>query len=407
MEQFIKDQITYGLKYLPSNLMKSFFIPESNDETKRMRERGFIKGVCHSKGDIEQIKNAGIEWVRTDIPFPFNADGTLSESYEQYKKTSRNYQEHGIRVMAVTPYPKDYIAYGADIRKPEDEKKIIEIAEFLIEDIKDSVSALQVTNEMGIPHFTIPLTMDEAAKFIGIQLKAMYPLRGDLIIGYNSAVIQADLHTRMAPYFKYCDYVGIDIYIGCFSYLGGFMNMFTACLRYLWALTGKPIILQEFGYISGGKPKSHSEKQSILKGYGVSSEEEAKQNMAAFVERLPEKLGNHIKKLGNNDPSRYYSLLFRTDLINHLYRDMPVITKIPGCPHTPEGQAEFYLRILPMLYKLDFLCGTIIYCYSDSEECYICGQSDCPIETRWGLTDCSCNPKPSYFAVKQEFAKMK
>jgi len=39
---------------------------------------------------------------------------------------------------------------------------------------------------MGIPHFTLPLTMREAARFIGVNLEAMYPHRDGILIGYNS-----------------------------------------------------------------------------------------------------------------------------------------------------------------------------------------------------------------------------
>ena len=45
MEQFIKDQIKYGLKYLPSNLIKSLFIKKSSEETKKFREKEFICGI--------------------------------------------------------------------------------------------------------------------------------------------------------------------------------------------------------------------------------------------------------------------------------------------------------------------------------------------------------------------------
>mgnify|MGYP003317637775 CR=1 FL=1 len=33
-----------------------------------------------------------------------------------------------------------------------------------------------------------------------------------------------------------------------------------------------------------------------------------------------------------------------------------------------------------------------IYCYQDSDKCYVCGQADCPVETKWGLVDAQGNP---------------
>lgn len=56
---------------------------------------------------------------------------------------------------------------------------------------------------------------------------------------------------------------------------------------------------------------------------------------------------------------------------------------------------------------MDFVIGTIVYCWSDSGDCYVCGQADCPVETKWGLVDCDGNPKPSYYAVKEAFSDVK
>ena len=122
---------------------------------------------------------------------------------------------------------------------------------------------------------------------------------------------------------------------------------------------------------------------------------------------MPERFAEHVKKLAKGDSSRYYPLLFKSELTNHFYTELPKITKIPGFDHTPEGQAKFYDYILPHLYNMEYMAGTIIYCYADSDACYVCGQPDCPIETRWGLVDRDNNPKPSYYAVKRQFGRIK
>ncbi len=407
MEQYILDQIKYGLKLVPSNLAKSFFVKKENDDSRAVRERGFIRGVCHPREQFDLIKEANIGWIRVDIPFPFKADGTLSERYVSFKERCLRFKQQGIQVMAITPYPQDYLEYGADIRTEEGCEKTKEIARFLIKDMQEVAGALQVTNEMGIPRFTIPFDMDEAARFIGLQLKEMYPLRGDLLIGFNCAGPAADLCYRMQPYARYMDYIGIDIYVGCFDSYGGFLWMFDALIRYLWSYFRKPVLLQEFGYIGEGRPKSRKQKNKLLAGYGAKDEAEAEKNIEAFVENLPDTLRDHTKYLANNDPTRYADLLFRSDLKNHLYRELPKPTKIPGFDHTPEGQAKFFAELLPHLYSLPFVCGAIIYCWADSDKCYICGQSDCPTETRWGLVTREGRPKPSYYAVKKAFGQIK
>ncbi len=406
MEQFVVDQIKSGLKYLPANLGKSYFIPKKNAETEAFRKKGFIRGVCHPNENFAQLREANIGWIRIDIPYPFEKDGSLREHYIGFKKKCERFHKNGIRVMAVTPYPEDYIEDGADVRTEEGREKLKAVARFLAEDMQDTVDAFQITNEMGIPHFTLPLTMAEAVQFIALHLETIYPIKGRLLIGYNSAGPQADLHAGLKPYLQYVDYVGVDIYIGCFDTIPGAMFMFDSLLRYLWAFTHKPILMQEFGYISGGKPKTKKEKRAVLERYGVSSEADAEKEIDAFVERLPKTMKEHVKHVCENDPSRYAGLLFRSDFKNHFYSELPAITKIPGYEHTPEGQAKFYADILPHLYSLPYVCGSIIYCYMDSERCYICGQNDCPTETRWGLVDCDGNPKPSFYAVQKAFGRM-
>lgn len=158
--------------------------------------------------------------------------------------------------------------------------------------------------------------------------------------------------------------------------------------------------------MSGGKPKTKEEKAAILHKYGASSQEEAREKIVDFVENLPPRLREHTKKICKNDATRYFDFLFHSDITNHLFCEMPAATKIPGMPHTPEGQAIFYEKILSRLYKKAYLCGANIYCYSDSEMCYICGQNDCPIETRWGLVTREGEPKPAYYAVQKAFGKI-
>ncbi len=408
MEQFIKDQISAGLRYLPGNLLKSYFIKKSSDETKKFREKvGFVRGVCHPTEDFEQIKGANIGWIRIDIPFPFEKDGSVSASYEGFKAKCKRFQDKGIKVMAVTPYPNDYIAYGADIRTEEGTEKVKEIGKFLVNDMQGFVSGFQITNEMGIPRFTIPLTIKDAAKFIGVNLQVMKPYKKDIIVGYNSAGPEAMLHSLLLPYMDCCDYVGVDIYMGCFFNMPGFIWLFEALCRYLWAMTGKPVLIQEFGYLSGGAPKTKAEKKAMLQRYGADSEKEARKNIEKFVGNMPAHFADHIKYVCENDPSRYFGFLFRSDMVNHFYCELPRLTKIPGYPHTPEGQARFFEDCISHLYSLDFICGCNIYCYKDPDKCYYCGQKECPTETRWGLVDADGNEKPSYKAVRNVFGRIR
>ena len=405
MEKYIVDQIKYGLKYVPGNLIKSLFMKKNSGETENFRRRagGFICGVCHPNENYEQLSTANIRWVRFDIPMPFDENGEESEEYINFKERCRGYKSRNFKIMAVTPYPGDFSKVGIDPTK--EESKVRETAVFLLNDLRELIDAVQITNEMGIPRFTYPLTMDQAVRFIGIQLEAVNEIKGDILVGYNSAGPQADLHSKIRPYLKYCDYVGIDIYSGCFFNFPGFMWFFDALLNYLWAMTKKPIVLQEFGYIGAGAPKTKEEKRDILRRYGVESEKQARENINAFVSKLPQRMCEYVRHLSPNEAEQG-DFIFKGDFVNHLYCELPKLTKIPGYPHTPEGQGKFFDYLIPHLYSLDFLGGAIIYCYSDSGSCYVCSQRECPTETKWGLVDLDGKEKPSYFAVQRAFGKI-
>lgn len=407
MDQFVKDQIVYGLKYVPANLLKAAFIPKSSPETKAFRENHFMWGVSHPDMNYEQIKAANLDWARYDVPFPFDKNGEITDEYKAFKKRCTDYTEHGIKVQVNTPYPRDYEAVGIKIDTPDGDEKIKEIARFFIEDLRGCVHAFQVANEMGIPRFTVPYTMEQAVKFLGIQLEAMYPIKGDILVSYNSPGPAAQLNAMMKPYYKYCDFIGIDIYLGCFLPVTCFRWMFDAVLDYFWAFTRKPVVLQEFGYVGGGAPKTKQERTEILKSYGVNSEKDAKANIQTLMKNVPESVRKRIKFDTQDNEKLFWKYIFKGDFRNHFFRELPRATKLHGYEHTREGQAKFFEDMIPRFYKKEYLGGLSVFSYTDQEACYVCGQSDCPTETCWGMVDCSGKEKPSYYAVRDAIAKLK
>jgi hypothetical protein len=372
---------------------------------------GYIKGVCHAEPDYELIKDANIGWFRDDIPFPYDADGNISKSYKSWKKSAKKYAKKGIKIFGITPYPDDFIEYGLDPRDPEDKEAIQDIARFYVNDLKGIVGAFQITNEMGVDRFTYPLTMEEARDFIGMQLEAMYPIRGDILIGYNltaQSLFPPDiLPLMMKEYHQYCDYVGMDIYLGCFEPVLKNADQTLAVLGLIRKLTGKPVILCEFGYIGLGEPKTDAEKNAILQKYGYSSEKEARADIDNFIKALPEELRNEFDRYADETPEYRAELMFDGEFSNHLYCELQDGFGLYGFPHTPEGQAEFFSYIIPKIRELDYVIGSIVYCWSDSGDCYVCGQADCPVETKWGLVDSEGNPKPAYYAVQEAFSDVK
>lgn len=369
---------------------------------------GFMKGICHTDREYELITGANIEWLREDIPIPIAPDGSRNIYYDYWKAEMQEYVDNGIRIMGVTPYPDDYIAVGLDPRIPENEEKIKEIAVFYLEDLKGIVDAYQITNEMGVDRFTEPLTLEEAARFIGIQLEAMYPVKGDIITGYNlCAQAMLQLPGLMREYHQYCDYVGIDVYLGCFENITKNADMYLTALKYVRFATGKPVMMCEFGYIGLGEPKSAAEKKEILEGYGYSSEKEAIADIDNFIAQLPpdikEEFDEYYADLSAEEKG---ALLFDGEYSNHIYCELAEGIGLYGFEHTAEGQAKFYEYIIPKIENLDYVIGAFVYEWQDNGRCYVCGQNECPVETKWGIVDYEGNPKPAYYAVQKAFGEI-
>lgn len=369
------------------------------------RAGGFIKGICHTHNEYDMINEANIEWIREDMPMPINADGTTNIYYTYWKAEMQEYIANGIKVMGITPYPDEYIEIGLDPRNPENEEKIKEIAVFYMEDLRGIVDAFQITNEMGVDRFTYPLEMEEAARFIGIQLEAMNPIKGDVIIGYNlCAQALLNLPGLMKPYHQYCDFVGVDLYLGSFENILKNIDQYKVAAKYVRLATGKPVILCEFGYIGLGEPKTAAEKKAILESYGYSSEKEAIADIDNFISKLPPDIKEEFDTQYADESDDYKAqLLFQGEYKNHIYCELTEGTGLYGYDHTPEGQAKFYEDIIPMIEDMDFVIGAFIYCWQDSDDCYVCGQAECPIETKWGIINYDGTPKPAYYAVQKAF----
>jgi len=111
--------------------------------------------------------------------------------------------------------------------------------------------------------------------------------------------------------------------------------------------------------------------------------------------------------------------LFGEAQIAHLYRALPDGYCLSKYDHTPEDQGKFYKDTVSRLSKLKFMCGFYMYMYSDSLECYQCGQEGCPVETGWGLvsfkkladgesySEETVIKKPSFYAIQEVYGAIK
>jgi len=404
METWLKDQLKYGARYFIPSLVKYPFIEKDSEELRRLREKtgGMVHGLCRADRYDPRIEALGVNWVRRGICLPFDKDGNVTEAFLRAKEELLEFQAHGIKVLVTTPSVGWYMGVGIDPRTPEGEEKVREIARYYAIELQGLANGFCICNEIGIPRFGYPLNMDQAVRFLGVQAQAIAPHKGDIIVGYNSVGPQADQHYKMRPWHEYLDYVGFDMYVGCFFPVVTQLAVFEIFAKYLWAFTRKPVIIIEFGYLAGGAPKSRDEKRAILQKYGANSEKEAKKTIEAFLEKFNEVGRAYVKRCATEGLGKF---VFAREFRQHLYCELPANVRTRGCPHTQEGQAEFFRRLLPRLEKLPFLGGMFIYTHRDDPVCNICGQSECPMETKWGLCETDGTPKKGYYAVKELWGK--
>lgn len=387
----------------------SYITPGSNANAKALYQDlgDFCKGVCHPLDErIHELRDANIGWVRFDINGrPLDETGNETPGYRAFKERARLYRDAGYRIMAVTPFPQEYSQLPFSPTSPEYREKIIGDIRYLAADLQELVSVFQIANEMQVEHFRFPLSVEESIDFLGIQLEALSDTKGRIKVGFNLQDFSMVSYLRkMRPYIQYCDYIGLDLYLGCFETMTKDLYWYDFILRFIWHYTKKPVWVAEFGYMGAGVPKTDTQKQAILQSYGADSEAEASANIRNFVRQLPPQFRDHLlHRVEHKTDEELAHKLFHTELRNHLYRELPSDVRLRHYAHTREDQARFITDTIRRFRRLPFVCGAFVYCYSDSPECFICGQSDCPVETGWGLVDVKGQRKPAWYAVRDAF----
>ena len=386
----------------------SFIKPRTNAHTRSFVKDtgGFLKGVCHPPdGRMDELKEANIQCVRFDVCRPLDENGQETASYIAFKERARRYRDAGYRVMAVTPFPGHYSPEPFTPSDPAWREIITRDILYLAKDLQGLVAAFQVSNEMQVEHFRFPLTEDMSIEFLAIQLEALYPARGKIKVGFNLQNFTMVSYLRkMRPWVKYCDYIGLDLYLGCFETFFKEITAYDFITRFIWSYTRKPVCVNEFGYIGKGAAKSPEEKKAILQQYEAESEEEARADIRRFIDRLPDQFRHYLLvSVENPSDEELGRRLFSGELKNHLYRELPADMRLTHYAHTSEDQARFMTDVIRRLRRLPFVVGAFVYCYSDAPVCGYCGQADCPVETGWGLIDVNGNRKPSWYAVRDAF----
>ena len=428
-EGWLEEAMDFSNKYWLDAASGNWYYEEYEPEPRTANEvmkaaGGFMCGVCHPNERFEQQLELGGEWSRFDLTsLPLDENDNETEGYVAFKARAKSYVDKGLKVFAVTPMPGVFISAGLDPRIEENIPRICAQLRYMVTDLQGLVGAFQIMNEPTETMFRTPLTLEESAEFMGLSLKIMNRYKGNTVVGYNvSANNFIGYLDLMSDYNDYTDYIGIDVYLGCFESTTHSLGFVPAqgWIAYVNMKTHRPVMLTEFGYISAGAPKSDDEKLEILRSFGAvgntlqEAEAYSREHIIEIIENenFPQSLANLLRIIGKDEEGIANNLFggpgVAVDYRNHLYMELGETVNVDGYPHTLEGQAKFFEDFFTnVVYEYDYLCGTIMYCFSDAPYCGYCGQSGCPVETRWGLLTVDGEKKPSFYVVKDAFEDLK
>jgi len=386
----------------------------------------FIKGICHPpRQDVTLMKEAGFGWGRIDVPYPYEPDsyGTPNQSFLDFCARCAWYYEQGIRAMCVSPYPRNFAAAGINPATTEGLEKVRETCRFIAHELQHLRVAWQVTNELNVFHFRHPLTLDQCPAFIAAGLQGIRDGTPNAACGYNTNGIGTSglsiMHEAKAlfgswlpsedttlndaeilirgvmPYHDLVDYIGLDTYRG--TWFDGEPEDIIKDAELAHEITGLPVLLQEFGFSSKGAILNLQDVNAYIAKLGYNSMHEIVSNPTAFMQSIPPKLAGLISK---SPPAEQIKTALH--LVPHILKMWPGGSRV--YPHTLQGQADFYDKMLSLVLAHPHICGAFLYEWTDKEQCFMCHAMDCPCETDWGIIDRNAQPKPAYHIVKKHFA---
>lgn len=339
----------------------------------------FLAGVAADIGNLsardkELMHAAGIRGLRTGrLHFDqekFLAGEPQPEMFAAIKARMVALREEGFLFTAITPGPFEMVAKAGTPGSAEYLENYRRMCGFLAAALEGLVDYWQVANELDIWIFRATLTLDQSVEFLKAGIRGIKATGTKAKVGINITLFPSlpgevdgntEAHEGVTiakgvygdPELAHeLDFAGFDSYPG--TWRKGGAESWDEYLDAFYALTKKPIIIQEFGYSSAGGMMTPEEEVS-----GV----------------YPCKVGKWRFSSG-------------------------------GRGHTPEAQARFIEESFEIFARKPFVIGATYYRWTDQAVCWQCKQPGCPVETAWGLLDLGREPKPSYHCYKTTMKRL-
>jgi hypothetical protein len=298
-----------------------------------------------------------------------------------------------------TPLPADLPGRGgahADVRRWHDVGVQLGAA------IGDLVSSWQIGNELNIWDFRQPLeTVEDAAQWVGAFGAGIRDAQPGASLGVNPFGTDTGARTLLDVLYGDdrqidLDWVGVDGYPGSWQ-PGGPASWIETIDRVSELGRGKPIVVCEIGYPSGGDVARPGELRAFLAsiGYGPEVDEAViERDRSALLAAASPRLAERLAAL----PAASWEEDF-TDTASHLIRKWPRSWGPGGM--TPEKQQRYFEEALPVLLSDGRVLRVLLFIFRLPETCWTCGREDCPLETQWGFVDAAGRRKPVFDAIRR------
>jgi arabinogalactan endo-1,4-beta-galactosidase len=317
-----------------------------------------------------------VKYVRLGLGFPFADEKcvAISERFLRGLKIIEEYAAEGFKALGTTfgpgssrydPQTKQtrWMSAFPDWAGTHNDARYYEIlehaCEVLAQKTRGMVDIWQIANEPDIDIFRGELNDEQIDRFLVTSALAVKKASPESRTGINIGFITDDARRMIKSIYQMpkspFDYLGIDGYFG--SWQKGGPQDWNAYIDESHQLSGKPVIINEWGY-------------SSLQSGPITDDPERKKT--------------------------YNQGVCRAKAWNNVWKDA----------HSPEEQAEFMRDCIRIFADHPHCIGNFIFRWNDTATCWQCGQPECPAETAWGIVDVNNRPKPAYHALKEEIHRL-
>ena len=328
-----------------------------------------------SEESLKLLKESGITFIKVHIPYPFASDGTLTTNYMTAKRAVKMIYNVGLEPVCQSFTPGgnaynsstgkvEWMSYLPNVFEDYDDAYFYKVlrngTEYIAKDLKEYTNCWIVSNEPNLTVFTGPMTFEQIQKYITTCAEGLKSGNPSAYCGVNIfASADKNRAMRLIPMLygenSALDYLGLDSYFG--TLVEGGAESWDDYIYTYYNMTGVPIMITEFSYSSYVYEDNKRQNDSTGLAY-------------------------------NNAVCR--DKRFSCEWDNHLRNE--------------ETQAEYARACLKIFKQHKEVIGWCWFSNIDKTgPCWECGDTNCPMESSWGLlrSDGTAKPVLNMFSTNQ------